>query len=94
MENEFRDLLSDFLDETGAELRGDLNAVVLYANERTAHLSTLAGQPCFQEAVRAERDNVMLEAAINTVDAADGTDQRLIGLVQGALAIGAKALAV
>ncbi len=91
--NEFKTLLSDALSETGASLQGDLHEVALYANERAAHLSTLVGQAGFEHAVRAERDNVMLKAAVVATEQADAVDQRIVGLVQGALAIGAKALA-
>lgn len=91
--NELGKLLSDAVKETGQDLKGDLQVVTAYAAERTAVLATLVGQPGFEEAVRAERDNVALKAGIASVAAADAFDQRVVGIIQGALFIGAKALA-
>lgn len=93
MEQEFKDLLESFLEETGAQLSADAQEVVAYMDERAAHLSTLVGQPGFQMAVAAERDSVAIKASIEVMDNADAVDQRFVGLIQGALAIGAKALA-
>ncbi len=90
---DFKALLKDAFDEAGKELRIDLNALALYAQERAAHLATLAGQPGFELALRAERDNVTLRAGIAAVEQADATDQRIVGLIHGALGIAAKALA-
>lgn len=92
MQDQFKQLLDDFVDETGASFGNATDAVALYMAERTAYLATLIGQPGYGQAVIAERDNVVLNAALNVVDAADISRDRLIGLVQGALTIGAQAL--
>ena len=93
VEQEFKALLEDTLNEMGTSLQADLADLSRYASERSAHLSELVGQPGFEYAVRAERDSVALHAGITTTNEADATDQRLIGLIQGALRIGATALA-
>lgn len=91
--DELERLLKDAAKETGRDLRGNLAAVTLYAAERTAYLSTLVGQPGFEEAVRAERDNVALKGGIASVKAADAADARIVGIIQGVLFLGARALA-
>lgn len=92
-EFEFGELLKASLRETGTQLQTSLAEVTLYASERAAFLSTLVGQKGFHEAVIAERDNVALRAGIRVVQNADAHDARIVGIIQGALAIGAKALA-
>lgn len=93
MEQDFKELLERTLQETGAELDQAVDEVALYMADRTAHLSTLVGQPGFQEAVIAERDNVAMFAGLLAVDLADATDARIVGVIQGALAMAAKGLA-
>lgn len=90
---ELRDLMEDAACELGWELPNNLHEVTLYAAERTAFLSTLVGQPGFGEATRAERDSVALKAGIKVVAAADAMDARVVGIIQGVLVLGAKALA-
>ena len=51
------------------------------------------GQPGYQEALIAEANNVAMEAAITAIDQAEAADARLVGIVQGVLAVGAKVLA-
>lgn len=92
-------LLKDVIDESGLELvSGGADEIAQYTSDRAAHLSLIVGQPGFEEAVRAERDNVMLMAASTIVRRGDAADallrERLLGLVQGGLAIGAKLLTV
>lgn len=93
----FGDMLGDMLEDSarrlGIQLEGDMAVVRLYAAKRIQHLSTIVGQPGYLEAVRAEADNVLLEAAVNAVAAADAADRELFGLVSGFLGAGARALA-
>ena len=91
--DELERLLKDAAKETGRDLKANLAEVTLYAAERTAYLSTLVGQPGFEEAVRAERDNVTLKSGIASVKAADAADARVVGIIQGVLFLGARALA-
>lgn len=90
---ELERLLKDAAKETGHDFKGKLLETTIYAAERTAYLSTLVGQPGFEEAVRAERDNVALKGGISTVAGADRADARLVGIIQGVLFLGARALA-
>lgn len=90
---EFVDLLKTNAVEAGKNLADDLNAVRDYAATRMAHLSTIAAEPGFRQALIAERDNVALMAAGRAIDEGDAFDARLVGIVEGALAVGAKALA-
>lgn len=91
--DELERLLKDAAKETGRDLQFNTVAVAAYAAERTAYLSTLVGQPGFEEAVRAERDNVALKAGLTAVATADAADARLIGIIQGVLFLGARSLA-
>lgn len=91
--DELERLLKDASRETGRDLKGNLAEVTMYAAERTSYLSTLVGQKGFEEAVRAERDNVALKAGIKSVKAADAADARIVGIIQGVLFLGARALA-
>ena len=87
------DQLAAFAAQTGRALRADIKAVGAYAAERAAHLATLSGQPGFEDAVLAERDNVVLRAGIAATQRGDNIDQRLIGIIQGALRTAAVVLA-
>ncbi len=92
--SEFKNLLDDVVEETGTSFQAGTDAVALYASQRTAHLSTLVGQPGFMQAVRAERDNVAMYASLSVGDQANAMDNRLLGLIQGALAMGASSATV
>lgn len=85
--------LAAFAEQTGRDLKADVAAVGAYAAERAAHLATLAGQPGFEDAALAERDNVVLKAGIAAANRGDATDQRLIGIIQGTLRTAALLLA-
>ena len=67
--------------------------VAAYASDQAVSLSGLVGQPGYQEAVIAARDNVALQAGIYASEQADATDSRIIGVLEGALFMGAKVLA-
>lgn len=87
------DLLEESAKELGLEIKGGAQALAVYAAERTSYLSLLVGQPGFEQAVVAERANVALRAGIAAIDTADAAQSRFLGVIQGALSIGAKALA-
>lgn len=63
-----------------------------YAHERMLHLANIVDQPGYLEALEAERDNMILKAGIGAVNMADAADAEIIGIISGALAIGASAL--
>ena len=85
--------LVDAAGRLGVTLQGDLNAVREYAGERMLHLSTIVDEPGYGEALLAEATSVALRAAGAAVDAADALDRELLGIVSGALAIGARGIA-
>ncbi len=87
------DQLEVFALQTGRFLQADVTDVGMYAAQRAAHLATLVGQPGFEDAVLAERDNVVLKAGILAARRGDAVDQRLIGIIQGALRTAAVLLA-
>lgn len=93
-ETDFKKLLIDSLTETGLSLRAGLDSVAQYAAARATYLATLVGQPGFELAVRAERDSVAIFAGLVATQEARAADARVIGVIQGALLFGAKALAV
>lgn len=88
------DMLVAQAHQAGSDLRIDLESVRAYAAERMAHLATCVGQPGYFEAVEAEAHSVALEAAGRAIDQADASDARLVGIIQGALTVGAKAIAI
>lgn len=90
---EFGALLDSAITDTGIELIGDLDAIKRYALERVTHLALIINEPGFEEAVVAETQNVGMFAGISIVNTADAADLRLMGILQGALRIGAAALA-
>jgi hypothetical protein len=89
----FKELLEKTVRETATELKVGAAELALYASERAAHLSSIVGQPGFNAAVQAERDNVAIKGAIKLQDQATRADERFLGLIHGALAFGASALA-
>lgn len=93
IETDLEHLLETAVRETGVELTQGSKEVATYAAQRAVFLAGLVGRPGYQQAVIAERDNVALFAGISGVNAADGAQQKLIGVIQGALALGARALA-
>lgn len=70
-------------------LKIDLETAGAYAAERAAYLSTLVGLPGFDLAVIAERDNVFLRSGLSVTQAADKVGSMFLGIIQGALVIGA-----
>lgn len=93
LSQDFNDVLTAAVRNTGVELSKATAEVANYTALRAAHLSTIVGQVGFDEAVAAERDNVALFAGIAAVTEAKAADSRLLGLIEGILFIGARALA-
>jgi hypothetical protein len=81
--------LVELIRRTGREVSGDLAA---YAAARTSHLATMVGSPGFYEALAVERDNVALRAGVLATQAGDAIDRKIVGLIEAALAIGARAM--
>lgn len=93
MQTEFKQLIDSALSETGASLKESSQEVAAYAASRAAFLSTIVGQPGFEQAVIAERDNVALFAGVVAVGQAVAVQAKIVGIIQGALFMGAQALA-
>ena len=94
VKREIENLLVDVMTETRVSLKKAASELAAFVVERATHLATLVDDPGFQEAVRAERDAVALEAGIIAVGAADAADAQIVGVIQGALAITARLLSV
>lgn len=86
-----KNLLETAARETGAQLKRSAFEVAAYTAQRTAHLASIAGQAGFAEAVTAERDAVATFAGIRAVAEADAADHRILGIIEGALAVAALA---
>ena len=93
IEVDIRKLWEDALAETGRSFQTASADVAKYAAERAAVLAQAVREPGFEEAVRAERNALLHKLEIEAIDEADATDARLIGLLQGTLAFGARLLA-
>ena len=89
---EFKILLQDAAARLGKDIQADLSDTATYASQRMRHLARAINEPGFQEALLAERDAVAMKAGISAVNAGDLADAELMGLISGALAIGARAL--
>lgn len=91
--DQFMDLLTSAAEETGTDLTESLDSVRTVVAEQMAKLSLVVGEPGYDRAVKAARDNVALAAGLAAVEDADAADGRIIGIIQGALFFGAKTLA-
>jgi hypothetical protein len=78
-------------EEAGVDLKS-IRVVSAYAAERAAVLSALIGHPGYEEAVRAERDNVALRLGIATAAQAHAAEQRMLGVLRTVLSLGARIL--
>lgn len=84
LQHEFQQILSGVVD--------NVEHVARYAAERAAHLASIIGEPGYAEAVEIEVQNVALRAGISAVDSADAADAQIVGIITGALKMGAAAL--
>jgi hypothetical protein len=81
------------LKDTGIVLKTSTLEVAKYSEQRSLHLSAIAGQPGFDQALAAEVRNVAQFAGIEAAQVGDQTDaltiSRIFGLIFGVLAAGA-----
>lgn len=89
MGQQFFDTLLEPLKALGIDLGDHGASIKTFAAESMAKLATLAGQAGYEMAVEAERDSVLAKAGIQLAKAADGADAKALGLVEGALRMGA-----
>ena len=91
--NEFMDSLKASLKETGRKIDVDLEEVRVYAASQMTQLALAVGEPGYDRAVIAARDNVAMKAGLLAVAHADAIDSRIVGVIQGSLFVGARILA-
>ncbi len=82
-----KSMLDQFVKETGATAKRSTADIATFTVQRSAHLTAGVGQPGFEEAVKAEYDNVKLFSGISLTHNADAGDARFFGLITGALAM-------
>jgi hypothetical protein len=87
------ELLKQHAEETSTSIKGDLQQIAAYANQRLAHLRSIVNEPGYRRAVIAERDSIALQAAGRAIDQADAADARLVGIIDGAISIAIGAIA-
>lgn len=84
--------LSGFVDETGADLEGDIRDLAEMSGRLAKTLAKNYNKPGFGHALKASRDVLVLEAGIKAVDQGDALDARLRGMFDTVLRIGSKLL--
>jgi hypothetical protein len=89
MGQQFLDAIMGPMKALGIDLGG---AIKQEAAASMARLATLVGQPGYEMAVEAERDIVLAKAGIQLAKAADSADAKALGLIEGALSMGASFL--
>lgn len=86
MNKTFEELLAHTFESLGRELKTTtIEELALFMEERTLHLAAITEEPGFMEAVQAERDAVAIKAGIVTSRAGSLVDQRILGIIGGAL---------
>lgn len=93
LKEELKALLEDAVDETSGQMSMAADEAADYIAARAQHLAAAVGQAGFDEAVRAERNSVALHIGIMGVGNAAEVEARFVGIVHGALRIGAAMLA-
>lgn len=91
--NDIIKVLESALKETGKDLGVSLDAVKVKIAEQLALLALAVGEPGYDRAVIAARDNVAFAMGLSAVADADAIDSRIIGVIQGGLSMGARLLA-
>lgn len=90
---EFETLVKDAATALGRKLGTEqLTAAREAAQKEMLDLSLIVGEPGYELALVASRDVVALKLGLKLVTGADAADDQLVGLIQGALGIAARAL--
>jgi len=90
--NELLSLLADSAKETGRNLDLSQQKLREVVATQMAQLALAVGEPGYERAVVAARDVIALAAGLQLHANAAAADQRIVGVIQGALFFGAKAL--
>lgn len=80
-------ILKPALADTARDLQVTAHDVAVYTAQRARHLSNSHGEPGWEEALAVEKQNVALMAGIQTVEAADAADARVLGIIDGVLTV-------
>lgn len=89
---EFRRTLVDAGNRLGAEFGDGLAEIEPFVQQQLELLSRTVDEPGYETALVSARNSVALRLGIQAVDAGDAVDREIIGLITGALAIGARAV--
>tara|TARA_R110000851_G_scaffold120002_1_gene248059 strand:- start:3253 stop:3885 length:633 start_codon:yes stop_codon:yes gene_type:complete len=91
----FEDLIQATLNELPAKFKEQKDAIASYASEQSLQLATILdnGEPGFDKAVIAARNNVALFAGLGSAEIVKSTQQIWLGVLAGGLRIVAVALA-
>lgn len=92
LENDIKDALKVFLDDSKIAVKGDLKSVAEYTAATAKTLARHYKDADFDEQVKVARDSVALYATTVAVIEADATDARLKAFLLGVLQVGAGAL--
>ena len=71
----------------GAEAEADGQEVRDYIKARAFHLAGIINEPGYDEALEAERDNVLLKMGLTAVEIGDAADAELKGMLTSGLGI-------
>lgn len=85
MNDQLKQLLADALSQTGADLTASGQAIAQLTTIRASELSVLVGQPGYEQAVVAARDEIALAAGLAAVSNVDAATSRVLSIVQGGL---------
>lgn len=83
--NSIQKMLSEALSQTGVELSASTDAIAQLTALRAAELAVLVGQPGYDQAVIATRDEIALASGLALVGDADAATGRVLSLIQGGL---------
>ena len=80
-------MLKAAVRESGNDLKDDGKELAKFIGDAVKRLRAAKDDPHFDVILQAEIDNIRLRAALATVKEADKTDERITGILQGALNI-------
>ena len=90
--DEFEQMLTNAIDETGVVLLQSPSELADYMAERADKLAGFKYDAGFSRAISLERNSIAIAAGLSLTDGSRMADQRLIGMISGALRIAALAL--
>lgn len=91
--SELADLIESIVRDTGADIKIAPAELAAYVHERTVHLSSIVGEPGYDQAFTAECDSVRMKAGLIASDKMRAADARLFDVIVGAMRMAAFSLA-